>query len=447
MTLRGFDAGTIFALASAPGRAGLAVLRVSGPGAGGALKNVCRPWQKPEPRTATLRQIVNSQTGETIDRAVVLWFPAPHSYTGEDVVEFHVHGGRAVLNELTEALRQTPGLRVAEPGEFTRRAFENGKMDLTEAEAVADLVDAETTAQRRQAVRQLEGELGRLYDGWADRLKKSLAYLEADIDFTDDELPEDLAAVQMEALRALLLNIEMHLDDRHRGERLREGFTVAILGPPNSGKSSLLNALAQREAAIVTPLPGTTRDVIEVHLDLGGYPVTLADTAGLRESADAIESEGVRRALARAANADLKILLFDGAGWPALDATTEALRDDDTLIVVNKVDVIANKAATVTDALFISATTGEGLKELSLKLIQAIDERFALTGQPSLTRARHRAALEDCRDQLRRALAAPQTELCAEDVRLAMRALGRITGNVDVEALLDVIFRDFCIGK
>jgi tRNA modification GTPase len=438
---------TIFALASAAGRAGVAVFRVSGPGAGAAIEAACKPSRKPLARMASLRQIVDPQTGETIDHAVVVWFPAPHSYTGEDVAEFHVHGGRAILNELSEALGRLPGFRAAEPGEFTRRAFENGKLDLTEAEAVADLVDAETKAQKRQALRQLEGELGRLYYGWAGRLKTSLAYMEAAIDFTDDELPEDLAAQRREDMRALAAEIENHLDDRHRGERLREGFMVAILGPPNAGKSSLLNALAQREAAIVMSSPGTTRDIIEVHLDLGGYPVTLADTAGLRESADAVESEGVRRALARAANADLKILLFDGVEWPAMDETTKALRDEDALTVVNKLDLIAPAAPRAPDVLFVSAKTGAGLPELSEELVKAIDLRFASTGQPALTRARHRAALEECRDHLRRSLAATEIELRAEDVRLAMRSLGRITGSVGVEDLLDVIFRDFCIGK
>ncbi|MDD5585836.1 MAG: tRNA uridine-5-carboxymethylaminomethyl(34) synthesis GTPase MnmE [Alphaproteobacteria bacterium] len=437
---------TVFALASAPGRAGVAVFRVSGPAAGDALERLCRLSSRPPPRTALLHRLFDPQTGEIIDQSVVLWFPAPHSYTGEDVAEFHVHGGRAVLNELTEALRRLPRFRLAEPGEFTRRAFENGKFDLTEAEAVADLVDAETTAQRRQALRQLEGELGRLYRGWAGRLKTCLAHMEADIDFTDDELPEDLAAQKTEEVRRLSEDIERHLDDRQRGQRLREGFMVAILGPPNAGKSSLLNALAQREAAIVMPAPGTTRDIIEVHLDLGGYPVTLADTAGLRESADAIESEGVRRALARAANADLKILVFDGANWPDMDETTKALQDDNTLTVVNKADLIANTQRQP-DILFISATAGTGLREMSEQLVKAIDLRFASTGQPALTRARHRAALEECRDHLKRALAAHETELRAEDTRLAMRALGRITGSVDVEDLLDVVFKDFCIGK
>lgn len=444
------DGATIFALASAPGRAGVAVVRVSGKDAGKALA-LCGPGKEIQPRKASLRHIADPCSREEIDRALVLWFPAPGSYTGEDVVEYHVHGGRSVLSGLFDALRRLPGFRPAEPGEFTRRAFENGKLDLTEAEAVADIVNAETAAQRRQALRQLDGGLGRLYGGWAERLKKILAYIEADIDFSDDEIPESLSAQQMEEIKPLLEEIDNHLDDKCRGERLREGFSVAIIGPPNAGKSSLLNALATREAAIVAPLPGTTRDVIEVYLDLGGYPVALADTAGLRESLDAVEKEGVHRALARAAGADLKILLFDGTEWPVLDEKTLELRDENSLMVINKTDLITRDnmcfSRGIEDFLFISALTGEGLKELGERLIQAIEKRFAFSEQPSLTRARHRTALEDCRDCLRRALSAQQVELTAEDVRLALRALGRITGKVEVEDLLDLIFKDFCIGK
>ncbi len=445
--MKNAPSSTIFALASAPGRAGVAVFRFSGPGAGQALKELCRPAEMPEPRTAAVRAIVDPRTNETIDRGLALWFPAPHSFTGEDVAELHLHGGRAILNAVIESARALPDCRMAEPGEFTRRAFEHGKMDLTEAEAIADLVDAETAAQRRQALRQLDGELGGLYRGWAEKLKHCLAHIEADIDFSDEDLPPGIVEQRHNDIQTVIDGLKAHLDDRHRGERLREGFTVAILGPPNAGKSSLLNALARREAAIVDPTPGTTRDVIEVHLDLGGYPVTLADTAGLRESADAVESEGVRRALARAEHADFKILVFDGAKWPALDEKTQELKDENALTLVNKKDLIPPDVPSAPDVLFVSALTGEGLKELAKRLIHAIDMRFTAAGQPSLTRARHRAALEECLEHLKRARYAPETELCAEDMRLAVRALGRITGHVDVEDVLDVIFRDFCIGK
>ncbi len=326
-------------------------------------------------------------------------------------------------------------------------------MDLTEAEAVADLVHAETEAQRKQALRQLEGALGRLYGDWHERLSRSLAMMEAAIDFADEDLPEDLIEKEGVELHALRAEISRHLDDKHRGERLREGFSIVLLGPPNAGKSSILNALAQREAAIVSPVAGTTRDVIEVHLDLNGYPVILADTAGLKESTeDAVECEGVRRARQRACDADLKIVVFDGAKWPQTDPEAREVIDGNAVVVVNKSDLLTKREAGFgvqdsEEVLFISAKTGEGIGALLERLGQVIDRRFENSAAPPLTRARHRAALEECADHLDRALRAVQADLRAEDVRLAMRALGRITGRVDVEDLLDMIFRDFCIGK
>lgn len=437
------------ALASAAGRAGVAVLRLSGAGARDALLKIGVPSSLPEPRRAVLRDIVDFRSHEVIDHALVLFFPAPHSFTGEDVVELHLHGGRAILHATLDLLCALPCVRPAEPGEFSRRAFENGKMDLTEAEGIADLVDAETSAQRRQALRQMDGELGRLYFGWAERLTHNLAYIEAEIDFADEDVPQDLAAGRREDVAALSREIAEHLNDGHRGERIREGFTVALLGAPNAGKSSLLNALARREAAIVSPIAGTTRDIIEVQLDLGGYPVTLADTAGLRETVDAIESEGVRRALARAEQADLKILVFDGSIATPLDAATQALIDESSLLVINKSDVMPEAASPENHhtPLLVSAQTGEGLDLLTQRLVQEIEKRFVGAGQPALTRVRHRVALEESVEHLRRALAAPEVELCAEDLRLAIRALGHITGTVDVEDLLDIIFSSFCIGK
>ncbi|UKJ74315.1 tRNA uridine-5-carboxymethylaminomethyl(34) synthesis GTPase MnmE [Azospirillum brasilense] len=440
---------TIFALATAPGRAGVAVVRVSGPASGDALAALTgKPL--PEPRMATLVRLRDPKTGEALDDALVLRFTAPRSFTGEDVVELHLHGGRAVVAGVVEALSTLPGLRVAEPGEFTRRAFENGKLDLTEAEAVADLVDAETSVQRRQALRQMEGALGKLYDNWRDRLTRSLAHIEADIDFPDEDLPSGVSDAARPVLSTLAGEIDAHLDDRGRGERLREGLHIAIVGAPNAGKSSLLNALARREAAIVSARAGTTRDVIEVHLDLGGYPVVLADTAGLREAAaDEVEEEGIRRALDRAARADVKVAVFDATAQPTLDPATVALLDKDTVVVLNKTDVVDATVPTVDgwEAVAVSARTGAGLPELERCLTAFTADRLAGSGAPALTRARHRSALEECRDALRRALTAPLPELMAEDVRLASRALGRITGRVDVEDLLDVIFRDFCIGK
>ncbi len=437
-------ADTIFALASAPGRAGVQVIRISGPDAGRTLQALTgRPL--PAPRMAALAGLIDPATGDLFDRALVLYFAAPASFTGEDVVELHLHGGRAVLSAATQALTGL-GLRVAEPGEFSRRAFEHGKLDLTEAEAIADLVDAETAAQRRQALRQMEGALGQLYDGWRHRLTRALAHLEADIDFPEEDLPGGLSDAVRPVVEGLVAELSTHLADQGRGERLRDGISIAILGAPNAGKSSLLNAIARRDVAIVSNQAGTTRDVIEVQLDLGGYPVLLADTAGLRDAADQVESEGIRRALDRAAKADLKLLVFDGAEMP--DAATLALVDDDAMLVMNKADLTGAAPPLLgRPVLPISARTGEGVPALLSALEQAVAARYAPSGAPALTRARHRTALEECRENLRRALSAPLPELAAEDVRLAVRALGRITGRVDVEDLLDVIFRDFCIGK
>ena len=439
---------TIFALATAPGRSGVAVVRISGPEAGSALTALTgRPL--PAPRRAVLTKLRDPRTGDALDDALVLRFTGPASFTGEDVVELHLHGGRAVVTGVIEALATLAGLRLAEPGEFTRRAFENGKLDLTEAEAVADLIDAETNAQRRQALRQMEGALGRLYDGWRDRLTRALAHIEADIDFAEDDLPGGVADAVRPVIAGLADEIAAHLDDGGRGERLREGLHIAIVGAPNAGKSSLLNALARRDAAIVSARAGTTRDIIEVHLDLGGYPVVLADTAGLREAAaDEVEEEGIRRARDRAAHADVKVAVFDATTLPDLDPATLDLIDRDTVVVFNKTD-LATAADLRPDLspILVSAHTGSGLKELEEKLTAYSADRLAIGSAPSLTRARHRAALTECRESLLRALDAPLPELAAEDVRLASRALGRITGRVDVEDLLDVIFRDFCIGK
>ncbi len=437
---------TIFALATAPGRAGVAVVRVSGPETPLALKALLESGL-PHPRVAGLRTLRDPRSGEVLDQGLVLWFPAPRSFTGEDVAELHLHGGRAVVAGVVEALASLPGLRVAEPGEFTRRAFENGKIDLTAAEGLADLVDAETSAQRRQALRQMEGVLGQLYEGWRQRLTRTLAHIEADIDFPEEDLPTGVADAVRPGLERLVAEIMAHLHDNNRGERLREGLHIAIVGAPNAGKSSLLNALARRDAAIVSARAGTTRDVIEVHLDLGGFPVVLADTAGLREAGDDIEEEGIRRALDRAARADVKIAVFDAT--QPLDATTRGLIDANTIVVLNKADmaVIGLTDVDGVPAHAVSARTGIGLPALEECLAVFSADRMAGTGAPALTRARHRTALEECCEALTRSLAAPLPELAAEDVRLASRALGRITGRVDVEDLLDVIFRDFCIGK
>jgi tRNA modification GTPase len=503
-------ADTIFAPATAAGRAAIAVLRLSGPDAARAVTALA--GELPPPRSVRRRRLADPETRDPLDDALVLWFPAPASFTGEDVAELHLHGSRAVLSAVTDVLRGL-GLRLAEPGEFTRRAFLNGKLDLTQAEAIADLTAAETEAQRRQALRQLDGELGLLYCGWAHRLTRILAHLEAAIDFPDEDLPATIEGTIVAETRALAGEISRHLADGRRGERLRDGITVAIVGPPNAGKSSLLNRIAGREAAITSPHPGTTRDIVEVAIDLAGYPVVLADTAGLRDVDDPIEQEGVRRARRRAEDAEIRLFVFD-ARHPADAAGAAAWPGPDTLLLANKTDLLSaldpdgvHAAAelsgsaprercprpdivmpgldpgireTGTDAadgdqdvdargscrwaegprdkpghddrggpltaLPVCALTGDGLDAL----LKALGARIAAAYRseaPLLTRARHRQALEDAAAALGRALAADLPELRAEDLRLALRSLGHITGAVDVDDLLDIIFRDFCLGK
>ena len=440
---------TVFALASGGGRAAIAVVRVSGPAAADALTRIGGA-PLPEPRRAVARCFRQPDTGEPIDRGLALWFPGPASATGEDVAEFHVHGGPAVLDSLLGALAALPGLRPAEPGAFTRRAFEAGRLDLTQAEGIADLVAAETEAQRRQAFTQMEGGLHRLYDGWRARLMETMAHAEAAIDFSDQDLSDDPLAAAAPRLAVLEAEIAAHLDDARRGERLRSGVTIAIVGAPNAGKSSLLNRLAGREAAIVSTRAGTTRDVVEVRLDLAGWPLTLADTAGLRESRDEIESEGVRRALDRAASADLTLVVFDGALWPEADPPSVALLGEATLPVLNKTDLLARPApATIAGSTVcaVSCLTGAGIEALLETLADETARRYPAGGAPALTRTRHRQAVVECRAALARAIAAPADERLAEELRVGARALGRITGHVDVEAVLDLVFRDFCIGK
>jgi tRNA modification GTPase len=379
--------------------------------------------------------------GQAIDQGLLLWMPGPASFTGEDVAEFHIHGGRAVRETLFDALAAL-GLRPAEPGEFSRRAVENGRLDLTQAEAIADLVDAETEAQRRQALRQYDGALAALFEGWRADLIGALGRAEAAIDFSDDGVGETEFLGARAAAEKISAAIKAHLDDGRRGEVLRDGVRLAIVGPPNAGKSSLINALARRDVAIVSETPGTTRDVVSLRLDLGGYPVEIADTAGLRESADAIEMEGVRRARARAAESDLVLLLLDGS---AESPVLKDIRAD--LTVWNKNDLATFRKR---EGLSLSLKSGEGLDELIAALTHLVQAKLeANSSSPPLTRARHRHALEEAIGALDHGLAAPaeRPELLAEDLRLAMRAIGRITGRVDVEELLDFVFRDFCIGK
>jgi len=433
------------------------VVRVSGPATRSVLERLA--GSAPAPRRAVLRTLRRPSDHAVLDRALMLWFPAPGSYTGEDSAEFHVHGGHAVAEGLVEALVGL-GLRLAEPGEFTRRAFQNGKLDLSQAEAVADLVDAETEAQRRQALAQLDGELSRRHAGWREVLIEALAVLEAAVDFPDEEVPETVADEAAPALLRLAEELDGALADSDRGEQVRDGYRIALIGSPNAGKSSLLNALAGRDAAIVTATPGTTRDVIEVAQNLAGFRVVLADTAGLRASSDPIEVEGVRRARARAAEAALRIWVVDGSasdqGWR--DAA-EAVRSGD-LCVINKQDLRPGAGAAAARAWAqvhglecwnLSVADGSGLTELKERL--KVRVTTALTGAefPAATRARHRRDLAAARAHLGRALhalmAPVEVELAAEDVRLAARNLARISGRIDPEDVLDRVFARFCIGK
>jgi len=464
---------TIFALSSGRPPAAIAVVRVSGPAAKDAIMALA--GRVPQPRHATLLRLKNPSSegrglasgsgSEPIDDAVVLWFPGPRSETGEDTAEFQLHGGFAVVAAVLSALGTVEGLRPAEPGEFTRRAFENGKLDLTRVEGLADLIGAETEAQRRQAFQQLKGLLGDRAERWRQQLTEALALVEASIDFPDEDVVSE-KVIQPALAMAKELDREIRdlLADSHRGERLREGLTVAVAGPVNVGKSSIVNRLAKRPAAIVSPHAGTTRDVIEVHLDLGGFPVTVVDTAGVRETADPVEEEGVRRARARTEASDLVLWVTDATFGDPSPPPAELMKLDGRPVWVlsNKSDLAHGKKparASEGDAgrydsmrcYRLSALTGASFDDL-VGGLSDYARRFFSGGTESalVTRQRHRAALAECAGALRRACAeeaSGREDIIAEELRLAARALGRLIGRVDVENILDVIFRDFCIGK
>ena len=438
---------TIFALSSGRPPSAIAIVRLSGSEVNKAIRTLA--GNVPAPRRAT-RALLRAADGQPIDDAVVLYFPRPRSATGEDVAEFQVHGGRAVLASLFAALSGIENIRAAEPGEFTRRAFENGKLDLTEAEGLDDLIRADTDRQRRQALRQLRGFLGDRARDWRAQIIEAQALIEAGIDFSDEgDVPAELTAPALAKIRRLLDEIQNVLATESRGERLRDGLVVAIAGPPNVGKSTLMNQLARREVAIVSPHAGTTRDIIEVQLDLDGYPVTVIDTAGIRETDDPVEQEGVRRARARAAEADLILWLTDAEGpglLPQSDAPVWPVR--------NKIDLMGTaetlpggKAGERTFA--ISAWRGDGVAELISALVGFAQDFFGATEGGLIARARQRDLLQQAAASLQRSIAAigKGEELAAEDLRSAAYALGRLLGWVDVEDILDVIFRDFCIGK
>jgi tRNA modification GTPase len=446
---------TIFALSSGRPPAAIAVVRICGPQTRLTLETMI--GRVPPPRQATLARARDPASGEVIDEAVALWFPAPRSETGEDMAELQLHGGPAVIAAVLEALGAIGGCRLAEPGEFTRRAFDNGRLDLTAVEGLADLIAAETPAQRRQAFRQLKGLIGDRAETWRRQIIEALALVEAGIDFSDEtDVPENLVAPALLTAQQLRGEIAAALANSGHGERLREGLVVAIAGPPNAGKSTLLNRLARREAAIVSPFPGTTRDVVEVHLNLAGYPVTLLDTAGIRVSDDPVEQEGVRRARTRADTADLVLWVIDGSvtGREAADKSESVIKSE-AWTVRNKIDLLVDKLCIssesgTADSFFISAATGAGIDRLLAALVSFARDYFAATEAAVVTRARHRRALEDTLSALDCALAQGATgseELIAEELRAAATVLGRLTGRVDVEDILDVIFREFCIGK
>ena len=440
---------TIFALATAIGRAGVAIIRLSGPSAGDALERLAGP--RPPPRSAAYRTFRHAGTGDLLDRGLVLWFPAPHSFTGEDVVEFHLHGGRAVSKAVLDALGTLPGLRGAEPGEFTRRAFDNGKIDLAEAEGLADLIEAETEAQRRQALATSSGALSAIYEGWRSKLIEATALVEASIDFSDEA---DVSAKAVAKARDIVVRLHKELQgylaDGHRGEILRDGFRVVLAGLPNVGKSSLLNALARRDAAIVSEEAGTTRDVIEVHLDLEGYPVVVSDTAGMRQTVVKLEREGIRRSVAAARTADLVIWLMDGHSADA--SFPKELEDlgERTMAVVSKADLlpVSRLKALPPNLPAISVMTGHGMAGM-IKTIAGMAADGIGGGQAVITSVRQRALVAAANQALEAFLAGTSQapELRAEDLRTAATAIGRITGRVDVEDVLDQIFKRFCIGK
>lgn len=445
---------TIFALSSGRPPSAIALVRVSGPQAGLVLTTLA--GKLPVPRQAS-RRLLRDGAGQPIDDAVVLWFPGPGTATGEDIAELHVHGGRAVLAALLAAISLIQNTRAAEPGEFTRRAFDNGKLDLTEAEGLDDLIHADTDRQRRQALRQLQGLLGDRARNWRERIIEASALIEAGIDFSDEgDVPSELMALAVKAIKALHDEITKVLAAQGHSERLRDGLVVAIAGEPNVGKSTLMNQLARREVAIVSPHAGTTRDVIEVQLDLDGYPVTVIDTAGIRETEDPVEQEGVRRARARAEDADLVLWLVEGERAADPD-TTRSLRtsgDDQrsggsVWIVRNKIDLGGAAAGRPAGEFGISASRGDGIPELVEALVNFAADFFGTTEGALVTRARQRDLLGQASDSLRRSLDLVEQgeELAAEELRAAAYALGRLLGRVDVEDVLGAIFQKFCIGK
>lgn len=446
------DNQTIYALSTVFGKSGVAVIRVSGTG---ALKIISAMTDlnpaAVKPRYAHFIKLRHSVSKELLDKCLLLYFKAPHSFTGEDVIELHTHGSRAVIAAVMDSLAQIDGYRLAEPGEFSKRAFYNGKMDLTEAEGLADLIDAETAEQQKYAVRQMDGGLKDLYEGWRETLVGILAHLEAYIDFPDEDIPQDIVSGMQNTVFKLIEDIKKHLRDDTVGERLREGFRVAIIGAPNAGKSSLLNQIARREAVIVSDIAGTTRDAIDIHLDLGGYPVMFTDTAGLRETAEEIERKGIAVAHDKARQADLVIYLFDASKDSAQDIEKYKKEFADKLLVVaNKLDKLSSEQIAglqKSGYLVISAKQNLGTDKLLENIKEHISARFTSGSGLLISRRRYREALQNTVELLQNFGFDKEIELTAEDIRLAAREIGKITGRIEVDEILDKIFGSFCIGK
>ena len=434
---------TICALASGPPPSAISILRISGPHVEEII-SACLSVDQLKPRHATLVDL-SDESNRLIDSGLAVFMPGPASYTGEDTLEISLHGGR-VITELALRAIMSAGARLAEPGEFTRRAFEAGKLDLTRAEAVADLIDAESEAQHQQALKQMDGALEKLYAGWREDLTTCLALLEASIDFPDEEdAPDRVDAPVRERLSRLDRDLKDALDQGNITERIRDGFKIAILGKPNAGKSTLLNQISKREAAIVTDIPGTTRDVVEVRLTLGGYLVWLSDTAGLRETSDFVEAEGVRRARKAADEADLRIWVYDARE----DFQSDGVRPGD-LVIANKSDLVSPDSVS-RETLSLAAKTGEGVSELEAKIVQRLSRLTQNVGAPMITRARHRQGIERALHYVETARAHLDSQLgpefVAEDVRQASRELGMLTGHIDPDTVLGAVFSSFCIGK
>jgi len=442
---------TIYALSSGPGISGVAVIRVSGKNTAKVIKKITGS-KLPRPRVATLKKFNKNGDKELIDEGVILWFPAPNSYTGEDLAEFHVHGSRAVIEAMHLAISKVKNCRLAEPGEFTKRAFQNGKINLLKAESIADLISADTEIQRKQALKIMSGKSSDKFNSWRVKLLKILSHVEAKIDFPDEDLPKNIIKEIQKTSNKVLREIKKTLNDQKVGERIREGFKIAILGPPNSGKSSLLNYLSKRDVAIVSEVAGTTRDVIETHLNLDGYPVIVSDTAGIRSSKNEIEKKGIKIALKRADDADLKLVIISAKN---VDFTSvlKRLLTKNAILVINKSDLVSGKLNNQFkkyEHLLISIKKDLNLNKLISKIKNKLKNKFTTTEDILITRERHRQNLINCVHHLEKfqnKKSAQDFDKAAEDLRLATRHLGMIVGKVDVEELLGSIFNDFCIGK